>query len=136
MRKNQEEELKRHRAEADALTRKAKALLAEKDASPRRKPKIWAIVLFMAVVWSLYICDHFRKHDLPRWFTITLCLAVSLGFTCYIVYCFLKGKVYTGLGPVHRSEGAFLYWAYLVFFLFWNIVMICLTIKFLVNGTI
>ena len=82
-----------------------------------------AIALLMAAVWGLYILDRNHKFNPSRGFLIGVSLLLAIGFSSYVLYCFVKRRVFNGIAPfrgvwIQRDEEPILYWVYMVFFSF------------------
>jgi len=78
---------------------------------------------------ALQIMFHAISHS--PWFLIGLCLVMAVGFSSYLLYCLIKGKLlqsnhalYFGWKWIYRDEDPFCYWFYIAIYSFFDGVAI------------
>jgi hypothetical protein len=100
-----------------------------------------AITLLMAVLWGLYFLGRFHKLHPSKGFLIGLSLLLAIGFSGYVLYCFVKRKVFNGIAPfrgewIQRDEDPFFYWLYMALFSFWSGVGIYASFMMITKGSL
>jgi len=106
--------------------------MLDKSDTGRQKPNIFGIILLIMAVWGLNL---YSDHHPSRWLAIGLSLAMAVGFSSYILYCLIKGRLLGGNNIfrrqwIYRDEEPFCYWFYMALYFCAVCLFITLTYQF------